>query len=77
MAAEPYWSVGPHDVFPEQFARFLVSDPDARAMFLEQHADLMEPAYWSAKQARIRAGIEEDVYPYPEAIRFPREKRAR
>ena len=72
MSDEPYYSVGPHDVFPEQFARFLVSDPQARAIFLERHADLMDPEFWSGKQARIRAGIQEDVYPYPEAIRFRR-----
>jgi isocitrate dehydrogenase kinase/phosphatase len=72
MSAEPYFSIGPHDVFPEQFARFLVSDPQAREVFLERHADLMDPAYWSGKQARIRAGVQEDVYPYPEEIRFKR-----
>jgi isocitrate dehydrogenase kinase/phosphatase len=72
MAAEPYYSVGPHDVFPEQFAKFLVSDPQAREVFLERHADLMQPEYWAGKQARIRAGIQEDVYPYPEDIRFKR-----
>ena len=72
MSAEPYYSVGPHDVFPEQFARFLVSDPQAREVFLERHADLMDPAYWAGKQARIRAGVQEDVFPYPEEIRFRR-----
>src|SRR5574341_713263 len=72
MSAEPYFSIGPHDVFPEQFARFLVSDPQAREVFLERHADLMQPEYWARKQARIRAGVQEDVYPYPEEIRFKR-----
>ena len=72
MAAEPYWSVGPNDVYPEQFARFLVAGDAARAVFLERHADLMEPEFWSAKQARIRAGFAEDVFPYPEEIRFRR-----
>ena len=37
MAAEPYWSVGPHDVFPEQFERFLVADPHSRAVFMQFH----------------------------------------
>src|SRR4026208_854439 len=37
MAAEPYWSIGANDVFPEQFERFLVSDPRARVIFLAQH----------------------------------------
>jgi isocitrate dehydrogenase kinase/phosphatase len=72
MSAEPYWSIGAHDVFPEQFAAFLVTDPAAREIFLERHADLMDPAFWAGKQARVRAGVHEDVYPYPDAIRFSR-----
>ena len=72
MSAEPYYSVGPHDVFPEQFACFLVSDPQAREIFLERHADLMDPEFWAGAQARLRAGMHEDVYPYPEQIRFRR-----
>ena len=65
MSAEPYYSVGPHDVFPEQFAYFLVSDPAAREIFLERHADLMDPAFWAGKQEQLRAGLHEDVFPYP------------
>ena len=72
MAAEPYWSIGPNDVFPEQFDKFLVTGDAARAVFLEKHADLMDPAFWSGKQERIRAGIEEEIFPYPEEIRFKR-----
>jgi isocitrate dehydrogenase kinase/phosphatase len=72
MSAEPYYSVGPHDVFPEQFASFLVTEPRARAVFLEKHADLMDPAFWKGKQARLSAGLQEDVFPYPEEIRFRR-----
>jgi isocitrate dehydrogenase kinase/phosphatase len=72
LAAEPYWSIGPTDVFPEQFERFLVGEPRARQIFYEYHRDLLDPQFWSAKQARLRAGIQEDVFPYPEEIRFPR-----
>ena len=72
MSAEPYYSVGANDVFPEQFARFLVSDPTAREIFLERHADLMDPAFWAGKQAQLRAGLHEDVFPYPQEIRFRR-----
>ena len=77
MSAEPYYSVGPQDVFPEQFAHFLVSDPQAREVFLERHADLMQPEFWAGKQARLRAGVQEDVFPYPETIRFVRSPRRR
>jgi len=72
MAAEPYWSIGPRDVFPEQFERFLVTDPSAREVFLERHADLMDPEFWSSLQARLREGSVQDVFPYPEDIRFRR-----
>ena len=72
MSAEPYWSVGPNDVYPEQFSSFLVTGHKARQAFLEYHADLMDPAFWTGKQERIRAGLQEDVYPYPQEIRFRR-----
>jgi isocitrate dehydrogenase kinase/phosphatase len=73
LAAEPYWSVGPHDVFPEQFERFLVSDPASRQVFLEYHRDLLDPCFWAAKQARFAAGLQEDVFPYPDEARFSRD----
>jgi isocitrate dehydrogenase kinase/phosphatase len=72
LSAEPYWSVGPSDVFPEQFERFLVGEPRARQIFYEHHRDLLDPQFWSEKQARVRAGVQDDVFPYPEEIRFPR-----
>jgi len=72
MSAEPYYSVGQNDVFPEQFSSFLVADPQARSIFLEYHADLMDPAFWAGRQERIRAGVQEDVFPYPEEVRFRR-----
>jgi isocitrate dehydrogenase kinase/phosphatase len=72
VQAEPYWSVGANDVFPEQFERFLVGDPRLRAMFLEDHRDLLDPAFWARKQERVRAGLQEDVFPYPDEARFSR-----
>jgi isocitrate dehydrogenase kinase/phosphatase len=75
LAAEPYWTVREHDVFPEQFDRFLVADPRAREIFYEYHRNLLDPAFWRAKQAAVRGGEQEDVFPYPEAARFPREGR--
>jgi isocitrate dehydrogenase kinase/phosphatase len=72
LSAEPYWRVGDSDVFPEQFEHFLVSEPRAREIFYEYHRDLLDPAFWSAKQALVRDGLQEDVFPYPEEIRFSR-----
>jgi len=76
LSAEPYWRVGEHDVFPEQFDHFLVSEPRARELFYEYHRDLLDPAFWRAKQDIVRSGEQEDVFPYPEEIRFSRTPRA-
>jgi isocitrate dehydrogenase kinase/phosphatase len=32
----------------------------------------MDPQFWTAKQAHLRAGVQEDVFPYPQEIRFRR-----
>jgi isocitrate dehydrogenase kinase/phosphatase len=72
LAAEPYWRVGEADVYPEQFGSFLVADPRSREIFYEHHRDLLDPDFWAAKQARFQAGQIEDVFPYPEELRFTR-----
>ena len=72
LQAEPYWSVGANDVFPEQFERFLVGDPRLRELFYADHRDLLDPAFWAGKQERLRSGAQEDVFPYPDEARFPR-----
>lgn len=76
MAAEPWYPVGPHDVFPEEFGTFLLGNPKIRGPFLRYHADLMTVEYWQSRQARIRAGLLEDVFPYPENLRFRGEPQA-
>jgi len=70
MSAEPWYSVGPHDVFPEEFGTFLLGDPRVREPFMRHHADLLDPAYWQERQRRIREGVLDDVFPYPETLRF-------
>ena len=76
MSAEPYWRVGEADVFPEQFSYFLVAEPRAREIFYEYHRDLLDPRFWQAKQEVVRSGEQEDVFPYPEELRFPRRPRS-
>jgi isocitrate dehydrogenase kinase/phosphatase len=70
MASEPWYAVGPHDVFPEEFATFLLGDPNIRAAFVRNHADLLEAGYWQERQQRIGHGQLEDVFPYPDSLRF-------
>ena len=70
LAAEPWYGVNANDVFPEEFATFLLGDPRLRELFLRRHADLLEPEFWQAAQRRIEAGDLVDVFPYPESLRF-------
>ena len=72
FGSEPWYSVEPFDVFPEEFATFLLTNPKVRKIFMKYHKDLLDPAYWQKKQANIRSGIYEDVFPYSEKIRFKR-----
>jgi isocitrate dehydrogenase kinase/phosphatase len=70
MSSEPWYSVGPHDVFPEEFGTFLLGNPRVRELFMKHHADLLDAGYWQERQRRIRDGELDDVFPYPETLRF-------
>ena len=70
MAAEPWYPVGQHDIFPEEFETFLLTDAGVRESFMEFHANLLDAEYWKSIQKRIGDGFLEDVFPYPAEIRF-------
>jgi isocitrate dehydrogenase kinase/phosphatase len=72
FAAEPWYSIAANDVFPEQFATFLFADNRVRQAFMKHHRDLLNADFWQQKQENIKAGIYEDVFPYPQKIRFKR-----
>jgi isocitrate dehydrogenase kinase/phosphatase len=72
MAAEAWFHVGKHDVFPEQFGPFLLGDRRIREAFLKYHADLLRPEYWQQVKGRLLGGEMVDVFPYPREIRFAR-----
>jgi isocitrate dehydrogenase kinase/phosphatase len=75
LSGEPWYRVEKHDVFPEQFGPFLLGDPRIRAAFLKHHADLLTPEFWQQRKDRMLAGGMEDVYPYPQDVRFVRRYR--
>ena len=52
----------------------LLGNPQVRNVFLAHHAELLEPEFWQRRQERIRAGLLEDVFPYPDALRFRHRK---
>ena len=70
LSAEPWYGVVRNDVFPEEFATFLLGDLRLREAFLRHHADLLEPEFWQECQRRVEAGEIVDFFPYPESLRF-------
>ncbi|RJG13892.1 bifunctional isocitrate dehydrogenase kinase/phosphatase [Pseudomonas cavernicola] len=64
MASEPWYSIGPLDVFPEEFPPFLFADMGQRRLFSQLHGDLYQAEYWQGLQEAIRAGKVIDVFPY-------------
>ncbi len=63
-AAEPWYSVAPNDVFPEEFPVFLFTDIRLRKLFSQMHGDLFKAGYWRSLQEAIREGTVIDVFPY-------------
>ena len=76
MSDEPWFTAGPHDIFPEEWSRFLLNDNRVRKIFMELHSELLQPEYWQAKQDLVRANVYEDVFPYNPGKRFSRRQRS-
>ncbi len=76
-AAEAWFSVGPHDIFPEELPRFLFTNEDDLRTFLEVHGALATPGWWLATQARLNRGEEADVKAYPTDRTFAARRRQR
>jgi isocitrate dehydrogenase kinase/phosphatase len=72
MSNDIWYPVGPKDVFPEEFATFLLTDNRTRDCFLRDHADLLDAQWWQAMQREMRSGRLVEVLSYPEGARFRR-----
>jgi len=70
MSGEVWYGVAKNDVFPEEFATFLLASPQVRKLFIKHHKDLLSPKFWQESQQKIREGHVEDFFPYPQALRF-------
>ncbi len=75
MSAEPWYPVGRNDVFPEEFSTFLLGSERVRSSFVKHHADLLDTKFWNEAKSRIASGYVENVFPYPETIRFRNKSR--
>lgn len=72
MASQPWYNVGPNDIFPEEFRLFFTGNPQARRLFEKHHSDLYQASFWQNLQKQIAAGKVEDMFPYRRKKRFPR-----
>ena len=70
MSDDVWYPVGPKDIFPEEFATFLLTDAKTRECFMYYHADLLAPDWWQAMQREIRSGRLVEVLSYTDATRF-------
>ena len=68
--AEPWFSVGEHDIFPEEFRKFMSLPGDLGIHFNEIHGDLFTVEFWRRMQQRAEAGEIMDVFPYKPARRL-------
>jgi isocitrate dehydrogenase kinase/phosphatase len=64
LSGEVWYPVAKNDVFPETFGPFLLGNPMVRDVFMEHHADLLDPEFWQSHKERILAGHVHDVFPY-------------
>lgn len=74
MSAQPYYSVREEDVFPEEWAPFVVPRRPAalREAFLDAHADLFTAELWQQMQQDVIAGRVRMNLPYRPRQRMSR-----
>ena len=69
---QPWYSVGPNDIFPEEFPLFFSGNQRARKVFDEIHSDIYEASFWQGLQEQVRSGYVESFFPYRRKFRFDR-----
>lgn len=68
LSETPAFGIGPNDVFPEEFKRFLGVGPELRRVIEDAHSDLFEPGFWQRISARLDAGELIEIRPYRRAL---------
>lgn len=72
MASEPWFYVGPNDVFPEEFRSFLFRQPELREELEKEHGDLFTVEFWRGQQRLHEQGELIDFFPYDASLRLSR-----
>ena len=64
MQADTWYYVGEHDIFPEEFIRFLSMNDELKAEFMKYHKDLLTSKYWRRIKNQHLKGQALLVIPY-------------
>ena len=64
MNPNTWMYIGEHDIFPEEFIKFMAVDDDLRFKFLEIHGDILTAEYWRNIKAKQITGTVPLVIPY-------------
>ena len=70
MASQPWYYVGPRDVFPEEFPGFLMRAGPHLDYLRSQHGEIFTADFWNDVKQRLLAGEIMDVFPYRTDWRF-------
>lgn len=70
IADGAWFHVGEHDVFPEQFPRFLGLDLPQQQTLHDAHGEIFDDAWWAALSTQLKSGAYVDVPPYPPAAKL-------
>ncbi|MBB4078636.1 isocitrate dehydrogenase kinase/phosphatase [Lewinella aquimaris] len=70
MASQPWYYVGPHDIFPEEFPGFLMRSGPYLTYLREQHGEIFDADFWNDIKRRLLDGEIMDVFPYRTGHRF-------
>jgi isocitrate dehydrogenase kinase/phosphatase len=64
MRSEAWYHVNEHDIFPEEFIKFLAMNAELRALFMEVHGDLLTANFWREMKEKHMQGEVSLVIPY-------------
>lgn len=65
-------SVGPSDVFPEQFKHFIVTQPKHKKLLIEMHPEIFQASYWQSVKQSAKNNLSIVTLPYPKQLSFIR-----
>lgn len=65
-----WFYAGPHDIFPEQFPKFLGLTPPLMTALKAAHGEIFDVHWWQQLQAQLHEGHYADTPPYADVLRL-------